>query len=630
VRDLLLDFESFFGSIKLPLEPGQKRAKTFNLSLKNPKLSYTDYVRHPEFEVLGVSVRWRDEPEKSTKFIRGPEVRKFLEAIDWRTTRVIAHNAVFDGLILQDVYGIVPLRYFCTMAWAEAIFQGAVGRGLGDIGKFLGLGEKSPDLANFRGLHICDIDEPGWDTLGKYANNDVNLMGRVLDMLEDQLPADEAELMSYTLMLFCDPVMEIDVELAEEALAEAIAERDKCIAATGLDKQEISGNISFEKHLRAALGGWIPTKLNKKQKVKPAFAKDDLEFVMLKTHPDEKVRNLVLARMEVKSGMGINRAERLIKMGRYREGLMYVCLHYARAHTMRWTGGNKMNPQNFMQGSKMRRSLRAPKGHVLVVADSSQIEDRWNCALAGQEDVLDIYRAGGDPYAYQASAVYGFEVTKETHPDERFMGKTCRLALGFGMGWWKFYVGLRTGARGKAIDITTDFAQSAVQIYRHTNDKIMDFHDEVERWLWYLANDENPIRAERDGLITLDPATKRIIFPNGCWLRYPGLLGDADGLRYRSWGGSRYIWKYIYGGLADENLTQALARHTVAWQVLQLARKFKPVLLVHDEGVFCVKREAADDVLGYALEMFRKSPPWLDMIDVPLDSEGGYDVSYSK
>jgi DNA polymerase len=628
MRTLFLDFESFFGPVDLP------DGKKLNLSLKNNKLSMTDYVHHPEFEVLSCAMRWDDEP--AAKFYRKDEISAVFAEIDWSNLRVVAHNALFDGYVLWHEYGHVPGKYFCTLAAANAIYQGAVPVGLDSLSKFLELGEKLPDLADFRGLHATDLTEEQWESLARYNNNDVDLNHALFQVLAPGLPAKEHELMDQTIKLFAAPVLRVDRAVAQEALDDAISERDELVAKTGLTKEAISGNISFREALRGRLG-WVPQKLNEKGETIDAFAKTDFEFVKLKSHPDEHVRNLVLARQEVKSSLGITRAQRLLDLADYRGGLLPIGLNYAKAHTMRWAGTNKMNPQNFTRGSKLRRSIIAPDGHVLLVVDSSQIECRTLAWLAGQEDLLTQFRDNLDPYSIMASKVFGFEVNKTEHPDERFMGKTMVLGLGYGMGWRKFFNEIITGARGKAMAITPDFAERAVAIYRGTNDKVVILWKTSELFLEYLVYGEKPLDAAEvaksrgryfpQGVIELDPTTKRVVFPNGCYLRYPNLINDEGQFKYQVYDKGKLRWKNLWGGSFVENYDQTIARHIVAEQILELSEHYRPVLLVHDESVNLVPEKEAEQALELGMRIFRKNLFWTD---IPLDSEGGYDRCYSK
>jgi hypothetical protein len=97
------------------------------------------------------------------------------------------------------------------------------------------------------------------------------------------------------------------------------------------------------------------------------------------------------------------------------------------------SGGDKLNPQNFGRDSELRRCIKAPRGHRLVVVDSGQIEARVLAWLAGQEDLLDTFRAydagtGPDPYRTLAADIYNKQ-PEEIDKTERFVGKVC-LAKG--------------------------------------------------------------------------------------------------------------------------------------------------------------------------------------------------------
>src|SRR5208282_6705432 len=56
------------------------------------------------------------------------------------------------------------------------------------------------------------------------------------------------------------------------------------------------------------------------------------------------------------------------------------------------------NWQNFKRGSDIRRAIMAPEGYLLAPIDLSQIECRILCYLAGQDDYIERFRNGHDPY----------------------------------------------------------------------------------------------------------------------------------------------------------------------------------------------------------------------------------------
>jgi len=134
---------------------------------------------------------------------------------------------------------------------------------------------------------------------------------------------------------------------------------------------------------------------------------------------------------------------------------------YHGAGTGRWAG-KLIQPQNFPRGSfadtdacielfnrndlegvkllygdpmaaasTCLRAMIVPKpGYEFVCADYSAIEGRVLAWLADEQDALDVYRSGRDPYKVSASAVYHApyeEVTKT----QRQVGKVAELALGY-------------------------------------------------------------------------------------------------------------------------------------------------------------------------------------------------------
>jgi DNA polymerase len=85
------------------------------------------------------------------------------------------------------------------------------------------------------------------------------------------------------------------------------------------------------------------------------------------------------------------------------------------------------NFQNFKRGSDLRRAILAPEGYELATIDLSQIECRLLNFLAGQEDVIERFRSGGDPYVGIATAFYGRAITK-ADAAERGTGKQAELS----------------------------------------------------------------------------------------------------------------------------------------------------------------------------------------------------------
>lgn len=285
---------------------------------------------------------------------------------------------------------------------------------------------------------------------------------------------------------------------------------------------------------------------------------------------------------------------------------------------------------------------------LVYVADSSNIEARMLAWLAGQDNLLDTFRVGGDVYSEFASILFGFPVNKHEHPLERFIGKVCVLGLGYGMGWRKFRDTLAAGALGgEPVYFTELEARNAVTTYRAANDKISTY------WQWadaaivdmYLGNERQwgPLSIHKNC----------IVMPNGMALQYPQLRPveinedgtNAGGFEY--WNGQ--FWKKIYGGLLTENITQALSRIVLFEQMLRINDEVlvpaggRVVLNVHDEiigvgpsfgAIYLPEQdqwrntEGADALFQQITDVMKTPEPWC--LDLPLDAEGGWDFTYSK
>jgi DNA polymerase I-like protein with 3'-5' exonuclease and polymerase domains len=66
----------------------------------------------------------------------------------------------------------------------------------------------------------------------------------------------------------------------------------------------------------------------------------------------------------------------------------------------------------------------------------------------------------------------------------------------------------------------------------------------------------------------------------------------------------------------------------VGWQMLQISCKYGVVMTTHDEVVTIAKKAQAEACIKYMAKWMSTAPAWCS--DIPLNSEGGFDVNYSK
>lgn len=626
---ITLDFETYYN--------------TDGYSLRSPKMAMSEYVRDDRFKAQCVAIQTNKQRKARWVPEYDDRIKKELNKIDWSTTAILAHNTAFDGFILSQHFGIVPAFYLDTLSMARPLFSNHIGAGLDEVAKYLGYKGKAKGEALSATRGVLDLPLELMTPLGEYCADDVQDTYSIFkDMLGMKFPIDEIHLIHHTIKAFADPVCDVDVPLARKELANE--RRKKTLLMKRVIKPMEVENIA-EVKIDLAKGDMFAAALERNGAVVPmkesparikdgtsclenniyAFAKGDLAFQALQIHSDKIIRDLVEARLAIKSTIGETRAARMILRGTTGDCKLPLFLNYGKAHTLRWSGGDKFNPQNFVRGGNMRKCIVAPKGFKVVVVDSSQIEVRVNAWLWGQHDLLELFLTGGDPYKDLASSIYKKPIDKITYA-QRFVGKVGVLGLGYQMGAEKFQYTLEAGLMGPPMIITLAEAEAVKNTYRKKNHRIIAGWYFLENMLskMYEGNDytfREILTFRKDAIST----------PSGFDLYYPDL--DAtwshkyDSYKDFSYRGARHRVN-IYGGMLNENIVQHLARLIVAEQLLMIAERYRIITMTHDEVVFLAKTREAPKALKFALDCFKTPPSWCS--DIPLNAEGGYDNIYSK
>lgn len=606
-----LDFETYYDS-------------EFNLK----DLSTSEYVRDSRFRVHGVGIKKDDGP--STWCYLSDDIERELRSIDWSQTGLLCHNTAFDGFILAEHYPFVQPSFFLdTLSMARGVLDHSRSLALGNVSSYFGLGVKTREaLENTKGVRELAPDVAA--KLGEYCINDVELTYKLFWKLKDHLPWEEFELIDLTLRMFLEPVLLVDIPRARAEQEREIGGKTAALMLSGASQTDLMSNDKLAAKL-ISLGVTPPTKVSPTKGMSVwAFAKTDYGFKELLKHENEAVRALVEARLRVKSTIGESRAERLIAAGEGGHRLP-VLLHYCGAHTLRWSGGNKLNLQNFPRNGELRKSIIAPPGHVILAPDSSQIEARIVAWLAGQTNIVEAFRNKEDVYSLMASVIYARPINKHEHPKERFLGKVCVLALGYGMGAGKLQETLAQGAFGAdPIYLSYGECKEIVGLYRVRNQRITGLWSEMNEWLLYMSGMDKP----KDWKC-LRFGPRFVQLPNSMFLQYPRLEVSGKWIDKRFFlDDATYQGRKnrvnIYGGLLTENIVQALARCIIAGQMLQIHHEFgyKLASMSHDELIYVVPEQDADTALANVLRVMHTPPEWAK--ELPLAAEGKYDRCYSK
>lgn len=602
---ITIDFETYYGK-----DLGFKTHTT------------EEYVRHDDFEVIGVAVAVNDE---EPTWFSGPasDIKTFLNKFDWSNSFALAHNTQFDGAILNWIFKIKPKGYLDTLCMARALHGVEAGGSLKALAERYNIGVKGTEVDDAYGKRRRDFTPEALEQYGSYCRNDVVLTRTLFNIFMEKFPMKELKVIDTTLRMFVEPTLRLNLPMLEAHLETVKERKAKLLAVAEADKDSLMSNDKFAELLKL-LGVEPPTKISARTgKQAWAFAKTDEEFKALLEHPDPRVQALVSARLGNKTTLEETRTQRFIDIAL--RGALPVPIKYYAAHTGRWGGDDKINLQNLpsrgQNANKLKLSIEAPEGYVIIDSDSSQIEARTVAWLAGQTDLVEAFDKGEDVYKIMASAIYGkdeSEITKE----ERFVGKTTILGAGYGMGGAKFQAQLKTFG----VDMSADECARIISVYRNRYSKVPALWRQAQSCVEALVTRQGASFGEVDAVV-FDASQGGFLLPSGLWQKYEGLtkVFDPEGKAQYQYKTRKGVVK-IYGGKVVENICQAVARCVIAEQMLMIAKRYKVVLTVHDAIACIAKEDEAKEAQDYVEQCMRYRPKWCQTL--PLNCESGVGRSY--
>lgn len=441
MRVVYLDFETYY-------------ANDYSLS----KLTQEEYIRDARFETLMMSYAVDDGQVQSAVGRQAVEQALASLRLSDSNTLTVAHNAGFEGGVIEWRYGVRINALVCTMAMARGSGIDRLTRvSLGDLAQYFkeaGLlhSLKGTEIDNMKNKRLSDFSPEELASAVAYCNNDVELTRDIFKILLPLTFRGCLDMIDLTLRMFTRPMFALDVpklRVYEQKIKDnkrALLEEVARVSGVPSDKigSVIRSPKQFPTLFKQMTGLDLPTKISKpktetfKKKLAKAqeegdeavkilientpmlevvngnyvvytyaTAKDDLEFQELGMSSNPVVSGLVETKLASSSSAHESRANKLAEIGE--RGLLPITLVFASAHTGRYGGGGGINPQNLpSRGDRtIRESLLAPPGYCLIAGDSSQIEARILAYIARQMDVLHLFATGGDVYVNMASRIYG-------------------------------------------------------------------------------------------------------------------------------------------------------------------------------------------------------------------------------
>lgn len=623
------------------------------------KMTPVEYILDARFEVIMLSVK---RPGKPVFNLSGDKIKMFFDLLNPDDTVMISYNSLFDACIAAWHYNFVPKLIIDAMGMVRA-WHGHELRSIAlavaaphIIGRHKGLA-----VHKMMGLRAADIRAAGWwAEYEKYCGDDSELAEGIFDKIMSQgFPLSELLVMHNVLMMAVHPQFQVNGNELAINLQDIINDKANLMAQCGLTydangkSPELMSNPKFAV-LLTSLGIDPPMKVSLTTgKETYAFSKADQEFTDLEEHPDTNVQALVAARLGHKSTIEETRTKRFLNISLLEWPPNYLAwrglpvgtklapmpLRYSGAHTHRLSGDWQLNVQNFPSRgviNHLKRALMAFTGWQVVNTDSSQIEARIVAWLAGETELLKQFELGLDPYKIFAAKVFQIDVS-QVSAEQRFLGKTSILGLGFGLGWVKFKHQVRVksleavklSGKGQELILHDRESLKIVTTYRSTYVGVPK--------LWSVLNGAIPILAGAPGSFSIGPCVfskGKISLPCGLYLHYHNLRNTPDGWVYDHAGKPRRL----YGGSLLENIVQALARCIVMDASTRIATRLKTsgwgfvqlTLQVHDALAYLVPDALVTSVRNIMQEEMNSRPTWA--VDLPLacDTKAGPNYGDAK
>ena len=615
MKTIVLDFETFYSD-------------EFSLT----RMATEDYVTDPRFQIILVAAKVGNQ---KTEWMSGsiPKLAKWFDDIDLWNSCVVCHNMMFDGLILAKHFGKLPKIMLCTRFMANAVLKPHIKSvSLANCLNYLQLGVNKGDAVKYmKGKTIDMFTKVELYEYAQYCITDCDGTYALFKYMIPFFPKSELQIIDRTLRMYLEPQFTLDAKVFAATYAESVNKKETLLAkleSSGVTRDILMSNQKFAALLKG-MGVDVPLKTSPTTgNLTYAFAKTDPGWKDLEEeyHDDPTIGPMLMARIGVKTSIEETRSKRLLDIANTHGKLRIPLLYYS-AHTGRYGGTEKINAQNFprVDKSRMRFGITAPKGHVIIAADLSQIEARMTAWLAGEKDLLKDFANGVDIYSKFATRIFGREVKKGRSKDDdrmRFVGKTCILGLGFGMSGEKLALTLRKDN----MDFTVDQCIKMVYTYRQTYPFIPEMWSQLNCYMQVMGNNPNSIQTYK----CLGFARNTIILPNNMTLAYPKLTLDSPprSMTYKYASETRTLW----GGKVAENCVQALARIVVMDQMLNIERTLglKLALQQHDELDYIVPEAEADSLVAEIKRIMSIAPSWAPDLPVAVEVNYGPTLGHCK
>lgn len=588
------------------------------------------YTEAPDFDILLISYIFDDWGEDDVKtidcFDADPDMMaEFCEALTDPQIVKTAFNANFERTCLAKWLQkpMPPEEWRCTMV--KALTLGLPGN-LAGAGEALGLpAEKLKDpqgkaLIRFfskpckptrtngqRTRNLPEHDPAKWQLYKNYNRQDVVTEQEILRKLsiyktpesEQQLWALDQHMNDNGVALdipMVEKIVAYDTRRRQELQEEAqeltglknpnsLAQLKRWLAEQGVEMTSVTKDTLTE----ALRDPELPSVARRVLEIRTALGKTSVAkySTMLVAHcQDHRLRGILQFYGANRSGRWAGRLVQTHNLAKNSLPDLALARELAAEGDFD-TMGTLFGETAFVFSELIRTAFIPSEGCRFIVSDFSAIEARVLAWIAGEEWVLEAFRAGKDIYCETASMMYHVPVEKHgANSHLRQKGKVAVLACGYqgGVGAMK--------RMDKGGSIPEDELQSVVDQWRQANSKVVKLWRTVELAARTAIEEHRTIRLKNGIAFGYINGNLFIKLPGGrklCYWNTRLKLDPRDGREHivymgvnqetKQWGETE-----TYGGKLVENIVQATARDCLAISMQRVAALgYNIVMHVHDE-----------------------------------------------
>lgn len=590
------------------------------------------YTEAPDFDILLIGYKFDDEDAVhviDTLAIDrdfDEELYEFREALTDPGIIKTAFNANFERTCLAKWTGapMPPEEWRCTMI--KALTLGLPGN-LADVGIAMGLPEEKlkdpqgkaliqffskpckPTRTNGQRTRNLPAHDPAkWKLFIEYNRQDVVTEQEILRRLAIyKTPESEQRLWSLDQHMndngvkldipMVEKIVEYDTqrrqELQEEAQAltglrnpNSLAQLKKWLGAQGVPMTNVTKDT-----IAAALQTELPENVRRMLEIRTALGKTSVakySTMLTAVCQDHRLRGILQFYGANRSGRWAGRLVQTHNLAKNTLPDLALARELAAEGDFE-TMGTLFGETAFVFSELIRTAFIPSDGCRFVVSDFSAIEARVLAWIAGEEWVLDAFRAGKDIYCETAAMMYHVPVEKHgANSHLRQKGKVAVLACGYqgGVGAMK--------RMDKGGSIPEDELQSVVDQWREANPRVVKLWRTCEMAAKTAIQEHRTVRILRGIEFSYINRNLFIKLPSGRKLCYWDTRLKQDDYTGRlsivymgvnqetkQWGETE-----TYGGKLVENIVQATARDCLAVAMTRVsALDYKIVMHVHDEMI---------------------------------------------